>query len=300
MKKIGMRNIKTAISVFLCMIILKAFQNTSPFYACIAAVITMQGTVHGSFTSGKSRMIGTIIGATWGLIFALISPNNMFLTSIGIIFIIYFLNFFDESDSISIACVVFLAIMINVNQDNALIYSFERAIETFMGISIAVLVNYLIFPPKYLDKLQNHSKILVDNIFIISKEVLSFNTDINLSTINIKISKLQKSLDSYTSEMRRGTTRDQHTLKVNKVIDTSKAAYNHLIILTSLTLSHSPSNCYFNKNNCVKINELFAENILSCSYINSDINIVFNFHLESLLETLTILTTFQKENPPLI
>ncbi len=40
------------------------FNNTFPFYACIAAVITMQSTVHDSFTTGKNRMIGTIIGAT--------------------------------------------------------------------------------------------------------------------------------------------------------------------------------------------------------------------------------------------
>jgi uncharacterized membrane protein YgaE (UPF0421/DUF939 family) len=300
MQKIGMRNIKTAISVFLCMFILNFFQNISPFYACIAAVITMQGTVHGSFTSGKSRLIGTIIGATCGLLFALISPSNIFLTSAGIIFVIYFLSFVDEKDSISIACVVFLAIMINVNQGNALIYSFERVVETFIGIAVAVLVNYLVFPPKYLDKLQQHSRILVDNIFTISKEVFNFNTDINLSKINNQITKLQKSLDSYSSEIRRGFTKDQHMLKVNKLIETSKTAYCHLIVLNSLTLPSSASNCHFNKNNCIRINELFTENIVNSSYISNDLNIVFNFHLESLLETLTILTTLQKESPPLI
>ena len=292
MQKIGMRNVKTAISVFLCMIILNAFQNTSPFFACIAAVITMQGTVHSSFTSGKSRMVGTIIGATLGLILALINPSNIFLTSIGIIFVIYFLCTLDEKDSISIACVVFLAIMINVNQHSALTYSFKRVIETFMGISIAVLVNYLISPPKYLDKLQKHSNVLIGNIFVISKDVFNLNSNVNLSSIDAQISKLQKSLDLYTSEIRRGYTKEQHILKVNKVIDTSKVAYNHLTLLTTLTLLTPPSNLNFNKTNCDKINELFSENTLSNSYISSDLNIVFNFHIESLLKTLTILTTF--------
>ncbi|MCB2288265.1 aromatic acid exporter family protein [Clostridium sp. CS001] len=297
MQKIGMRNIKTAISVFLCMLILKLFKNTSPFYACIAAVITMQGTVHGSFTAGKNRLIGTIIGATFGLIFALISPVNILLTSIGIIFIIYFLSFADKKDSISIACVVFLAIMINVNQGNALIYSFKRVVETFIGITVAVFVNYLIFPPKYLDKLQQHSKTLTYNIFVISKEMFNFNTDINISIITKQITKLQKSLDSYSSEIRGGVTKDQHMLKINKLIETSKIACCHLIILNSLILSSTDSNCHLNKNNCIRINELLTENIIFCDNISNNPNIVFNFHVESLLE---LLTTLQKENPPLI
>lgn len=297
MQKIGMRNIKTAISVFLCMLILNFFQNTSPFYACIAAVITMQGTVHGSFTAGKNRLIGTIIGATFGLIFALISPVNILLTSIGIIFIIYFLSFADKKDSISIACVVFLAIMINVNQGNALIYSFKRVVETFIGITVAVFINYLIFPPKYLDKLQHHSKILIDNIFTISQEMFNFNPGINISVITKQITKLQKSLDSYSSEIRSGVTKDQHMLKINNLIETSKIVYCHLIILNSLILSSANSNCHFNKNNCIRINELFTENIVFCHDISNNPNIVFNFHVESLLE---ILNTLQKENPPLI
>ena len=291
MQKIGMRNIKTAISVFLCIIILRVFHNTFPFYACIAAVITMQSTVHDSFTTGKNRMIGTIIGAMCGLIFALISPNNVFLTSIGIIFVIYFSNLFNRKNSISIACVVFLAIMTNLTHVTPLIYSFNRVIETFIGIFVSVLVNYLISPPKYLDTIHKDGEILVHNIFSISREVFNFNVNINLSSLNIQISKLEKSLDSYLSETQNENTGNQHLLKINKIIDTSKTAYNHLVILNSLTSTHSPFNCCFNESNSSKINELFKENILSSSYISNDINIVFNFHIQKLLETLTTLTT---------
>ena len=126
----------------------------------------------------------------------------------------------------------------------------------------------------------------------LSKDVFNLNSNVNLSSIDAQISKLQKSLDLYTSEIRRGYTKEQHILKVNKVIDTSKVAYNHLTLLTTLTLLTPPSNLNFNKTNCDKINELFSENTLSNSYISSDLNIVFNFHIESLLKTLTILTTF--------
>lgn len=288
MHKIGMRNIKTAISVFLCIIILRAFNNTFPFYACIAAVITMQGTVHDSFATGKNRMIGTIIGAIYGLIFALISPNNIFLTSIGIVLVIYFLNLFNRKNSISIACVVFLAIMTNLTQVTPLIYSLNRVMETFIGIFVSVLVNYFIYPPKYLDNLHKDSKTLIDTVLQVSKEVCNFNEDINLSSLNMQISKLEKSLDSYSSEIQDENISNQHILKISKVIDATKTAYYHLIILSSLTLSYSPSICYFNEDNCSRINKLFNENIIyTCHCINNDINIVFNFHTQKLLEIIT-------------
>ncbi|MCB2299010.1 FUSC family protein [Clostridium tagluense] len=295
MQKIGMRNIKTAISVFLCIIILRFFHNQNPFYACIAAVITMQSTVHNSFTTGKNRMIGTIIGAIWGLIFALISPNNVFLIGIGIIFVIYFLNLLNRKNSIIIACVVFLAIMTNLKQGTPLVYSSNRVIETFVGIFVSVLVNYLIFHPKFLDNLHKDGKFLIHNIFITSKDVFNFNGDINISGLNLQISKLEKSLDSYLSEIQSEGAEKEHVNKINKVIDTSKTAYNHLVILNSITFTNSPCNCYFNESNRFNINELFHEDILSTSYINNDINIVFNFHVQHLLETLTILRELYSE-----
>ena len=65
---------------------------------------------------------------------------------------------------------------------------------------------------------------------------------------NPQISKLEKSRDSYLSEVQSATVETQHILKINKVIDSSKTAYNHLIILNSLNTPNSPSNCYLTEN----------------------------------------------------
>ncbi|MGV8982513.1 FUSC family protein [Clostridium sp.] len=289
MQKIGMRNIKTAISVFLCIIILRIFHNQNPFYACIAAVITMQSTVHNSFTTGKNRMIGTIVGAIWGLAFSLLSPNNVFLSSIGIIFVIYSLNLLNRKNSIIIACVVFLAIMTNLKYGTPLVYSSSRVVETFVGIFVSVFINYLIFHPKYLNNLHNDGSFLIVKIFSISRDIFNFDYNINLSSLNLEISKLEKSLEAYLSEIQNDNSETQKVLNITNVIDASKDAYNHLVIINSLTLTHSPIKCNFNENNCFKFNELFYKNKVSPSYINNDINIVFNFHIQHLLDTLTIL-----------
>ncbi|MGL4771994.1 MAG: aromatic acid exporter family protein, partial [Clostridium sp.] len=56
--KVGLRNIKTALAVFVCMFLFSIFNNDNPFYACIAAVICMGDTVENSLIMGKNRIIG--------------------------------------------------------------------------------------------------------------------------------------------------------------------------------------------------------------------------------------------------
>ena len=146
--QIGMRNIKTALAVTISIIIANLMKLQSPFYTAIAAIISMQSSVKASFKAGRNRMYGTILGAAIGYIFALIYPGNAFLCGAGIIIIIYLCNTFKWNQSASIACIVFLAIMINLNGKDPLLYSIYRTVDTFIGIIIAVLINYFIVPPK--------------------------------------------------------------------------------------------------------------------------------------------------------
>lgn len=147
-RKLGMRNIKTAISVFICIVVLRLFTDNSPFYACIAAVITMQNTMENSIKVGISRMIGTLVGATVGVVLSTIYSNSTILTALGIVLVIYIANFLKKSSSTAIACIVYLAIMVNMKYTTPFYYSLMRVIETFLGIIVAVIVNITVFPPK--------------------------------------------------------------------------------------------------------------------------------------------------------
>lgn len=63
MFKIGLRNIKTAISVAICILVLGLLGVRQPFFACMTAVFTMQANVKTSFEAGFSRFLGTLAGA---------------------------------------------------------------------------------------------------------------------------------------------------------------------------------------------------------------------------------------------
>lgn len=147
-KKIGMRNIKTAISVSISILISRALKMEYPFYTAIASIITMQSSVEASFVVGRNRMLGTLVGAFVGFICASIKPGDALLAGAGIVLVIYLCNLLEWRDSSSIAGVVFCAIMLNLKAGSALFYSVNRILDTFVGIAVAVLVNYFLMPPR--------------------------------------------------------------------------------------------------------------------------------------------------------
>ena len=146
--KIGMRNIKTGIAVFISIAISRILSSGYPFFAAVASIVAMQSSVEGSFKAGKNRMLGTFVGAVVGYVFALIAPGNVFLCAIGIIMVIYICNILNWKDAISIGGIVFLAIMLNLNGGSPLYYSLYRILDTFIGTVVALAVNRFVAPPK--------------------------------------------------------------------------------------------------------------------------------------------------------
>lgn len=292
MKKIGMRNLKTAIAVFLCIIITRSLNiSDSPFYACIAAVICMQSSVFETFKTGKNRMIGTFIGALIGFLFALIQPGNALLVAVGITLLIYICNVLGYNKSISIACIVFIAIMVNLTDKTPLFYSTYRLIETFIGILIAVLVNYFIYPPKYLDNLHQLRLDIINVLNRLFHEKLSDNKDVDLSTLNKQISSLENLMKSYIDEIIPKKNNSNKIADLQKVLKLSKKAYSHLFMLNSLN-----SVCSLNKKNLLKAEVLYRINEQETTSSNSDLDIVYNYHIENLFNILEALKSSYENN----
>lgn len=145
--KPGMRNIKTSLSVLICIVIWGFFSDDPPFFACIAAVITMQNSLGSSIKVGVDRVIGTLIGALIGGLTAYVLPGQKALASLGIIIVIHITHMINKSGATAIACIVFLAILLNIENESIESYILFRVIETFLGIIVAVIINMLIFPP---------------------------------------------------------------------------------------------------------------------------------------------------------
>lgn len=164
MIKIGMRNIKTTLSVFICLLLFESINRENSIFACIAAVICMQNTVVDSVEKGIARVIGTIVGGMIGaaVLFIVNTFFNddilIFIIPLGIMVLIQVCVAINMKQSVVICCVVYLSIMITKNHDNGyLLYTINRVLDTSVGILIALLVNkYVEIPEKIKSRLKHN------------------------------------------------------------------------------------------------------------------------------------------------
>lgn len=180
MKKmhIGLRSIKTALSVFiaiylyiLLVIIDKTIGNSgdgftgisgfyTPFFAGIAAAYTLHKDQKTPFQKAKIRSIGSVIGGYFGLLVfviveylftilvkiddALIYRLLLYLfVSVGVLLLIHINNLAKQHDAIFISCLTFLSVTISIRNGGMEIAQFatNRIISTVIGVAIALFIN---------------------------------------------------------------------------------------------------------------------------------------------------------------
>lgn len=157
MKPPGLRNIKTAIAIFSCLLLYSYIGREGVIFAVMAILICMQSSVEKTILEGVSRIIGTIVGAVAALGFLSLIPNDQpmllyyFLCILGLVVIIHALNTFKMHKSIALAGIVYLVIILGA-EDNPLMYSIDRAIDTLFGIVLAIVINRYLFRPTALTK----------------------------------------------------------------------------------------------------------------------------------------------------
>lgn len=155
--KIGMRTLKTALAIFLCLLLLPG----EPFFACLTSVFCIQDTIENSIKMAFTRGIGTILGGVSGLgfLFLFKSTENIItndrieqllyyiVISLGIIFVIYCCNILNTNPAINISCIAFLAVTTAHANADPLNYAVNRITETLLGILIGLLVNRFLLNP---------------------------------------------------------------------------------------------------------------------------------------------------------
>ena len=158
-KHIGLRVFKTAFAVCASLYVSKLLGSQS-YFSGLAAVITMQSSISSSFEFGRNRIYATIMGICIALIFHMVGFLGMFAIFVGIIIVIRLCMAFDWKKSVSLACIVFILVMLFNPQssrfDHPYQYGFIRLIDTTVGVIISLLVNKYVFPPQ--EDMDEHRK----------------------------------------------------------------------------------------------------------------------------------------------
>jgi uncharacterized membrane protein YgaE (UPF0421/DUF939 family) len=146
-ERLGLRTIKTFLSVAVSAVLMQYVLHDTPFFACIGAVVAVERTIKDSYKAALIRNLGTLVGGLLGIMFAYLTGNVMLL-AIGVIPIILIQNALNKQQSIIPACIVYFAVVYTTTADTALSYGLRRIAETFLGTVVGLIVNHVVFPPK--------------------------------------------------------------------------------------------------------------------------------------------------------
>ena len=156
--RLGLRAIKTAVAVFICMVISTAFNRPDEFFAPVAAIICMQQTYDQTFKTGLQRFIGTVVGGITGYIILEIMQYipfysegaNIIVIPVCLLLVIYFCNLINYKGSVVIGGIVLMSVLSKTGSgaDSALIYVINRVLDTTIGIAVAMVVNRFFLPKK--------------------------------------------------------------------------------------------------------------------------------------------------------
>ena len=152
--RIGMRVVKTAVSVGFCLIY-TLFTGTMEFLpiSSVSAIVTIRPTQGETVLTGVFRLLGTIIGGALGILTVVISLylpyyyDGLFVVIIPIMLLLnlYLCNVLNLQDSCSISCVVTIIVAAHVTVDSAfgeaLVFTLMRLRDTFVGVTIASIMN---------------------------------------------------------------------------------------------------------------------------------------------------------------
>ncbi|MEG1504388.1 MAG: aromatic acid exporter family protein [Enterococcus sp.] len=151
--RLGMRTIKTALAVMLCILLFHIIDRGSPLIAALAAVFSLRQDLTTSISFGRSRVLGNSLGGLLAMIYYYIQAFfhnefyvELFLLPLFVILVIVFSDGINNNSGIISAIATMLLIAFSIPQGESALFALNRVLDTFIGTIIAISLNGVISP----------------------------------------------------------------------------------------------------------------------------------------------------------
>lgn len=152
--RLGMRTIKSALAVFLCILFFHVTDRGLPMIAALSAVFSLRQDLTTTVSFGRSRIIGNSIGGFLGIIYFLVKNYfhndflvELFLLPVLVVIVIVVSDGINNNSGIISAIATLLLIALSVPQGESSLYAIQRVLDTFIGTFIAIGINFFLRPP---------------------------------------------------------------------------------------------------------------------------------------------------------
>lgn len=149
--KIGMRTFKTGLSVFFCILVSFLLRRETYVVAAITAVFTLREDMENTLKYGKHRVIGNVLGASMSIVVIVVfnvlgktELVQLIFIPVIIMLMIALLAKIGYHEGTVGACATLLTIVFMIPAEHSYAYAFDRVVDSFIGMGIALCVNYFI------------------------------------------------------------------------------------------------------------------------------------------------------------
>ena len=175
----GARILKTGLAVGITVYLAQLFKIEPVLFAAISTVINIQPSIYMSFDNASKQILSHLLSVVIALAFGYLigaGPVEMAIVTMLVIS----LNKKLGMHQYIIMGVVAAIFVLDAPQHQFIYYAIERSYVIFLGLAVALVVNALIAPPKYKDK-------LIATLKILNEQTATFFAQTVTNFINLEI-----------------------------------------------------------------------------------------------------------------
>lgn len=151
--KIGARVIKTGIAVTITMFLCKTLGLEPAFFGAVSAVINMQPSIFLTLRAARDQILVHILGVATGFFFGYFLGVNPFSAGLIVMLLIPIYIKLKLHSGITMGIVAALFVL-SSSTEEFFIHALARTGVIFVGLCSAMLVNVVLWPPRYTKKLK--------------------------------------------------------------------------------------------------------------------------------------------------
>ncbi|MDL4843251.1 FUSC family protein [Aquibacillus rhizosphaerae] len=187
--------LKTGLAVTLSIYICIFFSLDNFVFAGVAAILAVQPSVYRTWKQLLDQVITNTLGASISLFFIYFFGENPVIIGFVIIFMISLNIKLKMETTIPLTLVTVIAIM-SATGSGDFYFALERFLVIVIGTSTAIIVNILVYPPKYKKKFIQNVDVTFRNMSLLMRTAISNEmTEASYQDINRSFKKDLKKLE---------------------------------------------------------------------------------------------------------
>jgi len=293
--RIGLRTVKTALAVIISLFVSSLFGEVSIFPA-LASIAVMSRTFDEGLKECRNQAVGILIGGLFGCFTAFFCPNPpIWGIGLGILLIMVACASFHVVFSCSLSCAIFIVACMT-EQDLVITNTLIRLFHTAIGLSVGLLINYLVIPYNNSRKIYELMEELIADLPSYLEQCIFLRLYPDLSPIEALIERLHYEMTIYRHQrfLRKKPHRDEYTY-MSGCAQLAERISQELILLCRMDRTGVPDSEQMQMLLDLGL-KLPDTGIPEADYTEEE-SIVTNYHLKKLLNARVFLQQMLADRP---